>query len=313
MRPPRAPFWFGGASAMFATVLTHPMDLTKVRLQTRNTATAGIHRGAVATLIHVGRHEGIAAMFSGLSASLLRQATYTTTRFAVYDIIRDVMIRHQQQNQASGDKKIEFPAWKIAICGCIAGAAGAVVGNPADIVNIRMQNDGQLPLEQRRNYRHALDGLITMAKNEGWRSLYVGLGTNTQRAILMTLSQLGSYDFIKQRLVAYTSLKTDSVITHISASLLAGLIATTVCSPVDVIKTRVMNAPPGRYSSPTAALIETVRTEGLRALFKGWLPSYARLGPHTLITFMVLEQLNAVHTDLWRKRQQATLHPYHET
>lgn len=31
-----------------------------------------------------------------------------------------------------------------------AGACGGVVGTPADMVNVRMQNDVKLPLEQRR-------------------------------------------------------------------------------------------------------------------------------------------------------------------
>lgn len=34
-----------------------------------------------------------------------------------------------------------------------------MAGNPADVVNIRMQADGRLPLDQRRNYKHAI-GII---------------------------------------------------------------------------------------------------------------------------------------------------------
>jgi len=39
----------------------------------------------------------------------------------------------------------------------------------------------------------------------------------------------------------------DNVTTHFSASLLAGLVATTVCSPFDVIKTRIMNSKGKEY------------------------------------------------------------------
>lgn len=34
----------------------------------------------------------------------------------------------------------------------IGGFAGGFVGNPADLVNVRMQNDVKLPKEQRRKF-----------------------------------------------------------------------------------------------------------------------------------------------------------------
>lgn len=74
-----------------------------------------------------------------------------------------------------------------------------------------------------------------------------------------------------------------------------GLVATTVCSPVDVIKTRVMNDKGGEYKSAIDCFTKTVRSEGPGALFKGWLPSYIRLGPQTVLTFVFLEQLKALY------------------
>ena len=35
-----------------------------------------------------------------------------------------------------------------------------------------------------------------------------------------------------------------------------------------------------------------VRNEGLFSLWKGFTPYYARLGPHTVLTFIFLEQMN---------------------
>ena len=69
---------------------------------------------------------------------------------------------------------------RLAMAG-ISGAAGGVVGAPADMVNVRMQNDVKLPLDstQRRNYKHAIDGLIRIIREEGLmkvnrRHLYQG-------------------------------------------------------------------------------------------------------------------------------------------
>lgn len=52
------------------------------------------------------------------------------------------------------------------------------------------------------------------------------------------------------------------------------------------------------YSSTYDCFRKTVLSEGPLALFKGldsiivgWVPQWVRLGPHTIITFLMLEQL----------------------
>jgi dicarboxylate transporter 10 len=37
------------------------------------------------------------------------------------------------------------------------------------------------------------------------------------------------------------------------------------------------------------------RTEGPLSLFKGWVPAFTRLGPHTILTFVILEQIRAFY------------------
>ena len=174
-----------------------------------------------------------------------------------------------------------------------SGFLGGIAGNPADVLNVRMQNDRALPEAQRRNYKNAVDGLFRMAKEEGWKSLFRGVGANSMRAVLMTASQLASYDSFKRLLIQRAGME-DGLTTHFSASFLAGFVATTVCSPVDVIKTRVMSA-----HSKEGILILLRRIymeEGIRWTFRGFIPSFIRLGPHTICTFMFLEQ----HKKLYR-------------
>jgi dicarboxylate transporter 10 len=175
-----------------------------------------------------------------------------------------------------------------------SGFLGGIAGNPADILNVRMQNDASLPVEQRRNYKHAIDGLARMVKDEGVRSLFRGVWPNSIRAVLMTASQLASYDVFKAQLLQRTSLG-DDLTTHFTASIMAGFVATTVCSPVDVIKTRVMSA---KTQEGVVSLIKNITAkEGLGWVFKGWVPSFIRLGPHTVATFMFLEQ----HKKIYRR------------
>jgi dicarboxylate transporter 10 len=173
-----------------------------------------------------------------------------------------------------------------------SGFAGGVVGNPGDVLNVRMQHDAALPLEQRRNYKHAIDGIFRMSREEGISSLWRGVWPNSSRAVLMTVGQLATYDGFKRAILDKTSMG-DNLTTHFTASFLAGFVATTICSPVDVIKTRVMSAT--EKKGIVRLITETTRTEGLKWMFKGWVPSFIRVGPHTILTFLFLEQHKKIY------------------
>jgi dicarboxylate transporter 10 len=168
-----------------------------------------------------------------------------------------------------------------------SGFLGGIAGNPADVLNVRMQHDAALPPAEQRKYKHAIEGMIRMAREEGVKSLWRGVWPNSMRAALMTSSQLASYDGIKRALLANTSMK-DGTVTHFVASFAAGFVATTICSPVDVIKTRIMSA--SESKGLAKLLADTYRNEGPGWMFRGWVPSFIRLGPHTIATFLFLEQ-----------------------
>ena len=85
---------------------------------------------------------------------------------------------------------------------------------------VRMQNDAKLPPNERYNYRHAIDGLIRIQREETIRGLFRGLGPNINRAILMSASQLATYDKFKEMLLG-TGVFRDNYITHFGASSLS--------------------------------------------------------------------------------------------
>lgn len=164
---------------------------------------------------------------------------------------------------------------------------GGMVGNPADVSNVRMQHDASLPNVARRNYRSVFDALARMGKEEGFSGYVRGIWPNCICAAGMTSCQLASYDGFKTLLTGKVGLG-DTTSTQFIASILASLVATTVCSPSDVIKTKVMSASGG--SSMVQIVTDITKKEGLRWVFRGWLPSFVRLGPHTVATLLFLEQ-----------------------
>lgn len=313
----------GGIASIVAGCSTHPLDLIKVRMQLQGEATAAaaqpllrpaalaFHTSSAAAphhihitpppprvgLVSVGlriiQQDGAAALFSGVSATVLRQTLYSTTRMGLYDILK-----HKWTDPDTNT----MPLLRKITAGLIAGGVGAAVGNPADVAMVRMQADGRLPAGERRNYRSVVDAISRMSKSEGIGSLWRGSSLTVNRAMLVTASQLASYDHFKE-MILERGLMDDGLGTHVAASFGAGFVASVASNPVDVIKTRVMNmrveagaAPP--YSGAVDCAVKTIRAEGAMALYKGFIPTISRQGPFTVVLFVTLEQLRKLFKDV---------------
>lgn len=79
--------------------------------------------------------------------------------------------------------------------------------------------------------------------------------------------------------------------------MIAGFFAAAVTSPVDVVKTRIMNQKFDSkgmgmiYKNTLDCFVKTIRAEGVLGLYKGFFPNWIRIGPHTVVTFVVYERL----------------------
>ena len=113
--------------------------ILQVRLQLGSTG------GPFGVAMNLIKNEGFGTLYTGLSAGLLRQATYTTARLGIHSNIVDYL------KDLNNGKALPL-TWKMG-AGLAAGGIGAVFGSPADLSLIRMQADGTLPLDQRRNYK----------------------------------------------------------------------------------------------------------------------------------------------------------------
>lgn len=120
------------------------------------------------------------------------------------------------------------------------------------------------------SYKHAFDGLYQVYKSEGISRLFNGATTATTRAALITVGQLSMYDQFKYMMLHnFTSIFKDNLLTHFTASLMAGGAATTITQPLDVIKTRLMSSAPGTYKSIAHCATSVFRQYGLLGFFKG--------------------------------------------
>lgn len=162
-----------------------------------------------------------------------------------------------------------------------------------------MQNDGSLPPHLRRNYRHIFDAWRQIKRQEGWKAFGQGLWPNAFRCGMMTSCQLASYDSFRDLIAATTGIHNDHPGLHLSASFLAALVATTLCSPIDVVKTQLMGS--SSRQGILHVVTELTAVEGMRWVFRGWTPGFVRLGPQTMATLILLEQHKRLYRDFKEK------------
>lgn len=170
------------------------------------------------------------------------------------------------------------------------------MASPADLVKVRMQADGRMVSQGLQpRYSGPFDALNKIISTEGFKGLWKGVYPNAQRAFLVNMGELACYDqakhFIIQNHISY-----DNIYGHSLASVMSGLSATALSCPADVVKTRMMNQGAskdghGMYKNSYDCLVKAVRNEGLRALWKGFFPTWARLGPWQFVFWVTYEKL----------------------
>jgi hypothetical protein len=294
----------GGIANTISAAATNPIDVVKVRLQLQAleptavmSSTAATVAGTVAPTRYLGfghglktivQEEGWYGLAKGWQASLLREFMYSGIRFGMYDQVKEFY--EDQVFHTSPAEQRRTPLYIKLLSGATSGGIGSALVNPMDLVKVRMQADrtgtrynNSFTFACRKIYQE--EGLI--------RGFYRGVAPTTFRAMVLTAAQLPSYDHMKETLLHHTPLK-EGVTVHMICSMFAGLTAATASSPLDVMKTQIMNETKlGGRNVLGRAFMQVLRTEGIPGFFKGWLANWFRLGPHTIISLMAYEELRA--------------------
>merc|ERR1711892_405002 len=282
------------AAASVAEGATYPLDLTKTRLQIQvEIATAGgsnkaQYRGMFKTAMGIAKEEGLLHLWRGMLPALYRHAIYTGFRMSAYEEIR---------NRLSKNDKNGFSLWKKVIAGMLAGGIGQFMASPTDLIKTQIQMEGRRRLLGEPARVHGMmDAFNKIVAQAGVAGLWRGCWPNVQRAALVNLGDLSTYDSVKEAILLHTSPEDNST-THCLSSACAGLVGAIMGTPADVVKARVMNQPTdsfGRgtvYKNSLECLMVTVRGEGFMALYKGFLPCWLRMAPWSLTFWLSFEQI----------------------
>jgi hypothetical protein len=232
------------------------------------------------TVSKITGEEGVRALWKGVNAAWLREASYTSLRLGLYEPVKVLV----------GADAADAPFYKKFAAGSVAGAIGSVAGNPFDVLKTKlMTSTGK-----------ELPSLVGTAKelfaNQGIGGFYRGIDSNIARAMVLNGTKMACYDQAKGMIVESTGWERQAAQTTFVSAVFAGFFMTCTVSPFDMVRTRLMNQPADAkiYNNAFDCMVKIARQEGPLTFWRGFMPIWSRFAPTTTLQLIMFEQLRGM-------------------
>eukprot|EP00980_Cylindrotheca_fusiformis_P013932 scaffold3618_cov129-Cylindrotheca_fusiformis.AAC.32 len=234
-----------GGAAVITVSFIHPIDVVKTRIQISSDYGK---LGMGGTVTKITGEEGVLALWKGVNAAWLREASYTSLRLGLYEPVKVLF----------GANGTDAPFYKKFAAGSAAGALGSLAGNPFDVLKTRlMASSGR-----------EVPSLLSTAKDllakQGVGGFYRGIDSNIARAMVLNGTKMACYDQAKGFVVDTTGWSRQSPQTTFFSAVAAGFFMTCTVSPFDMVRTRLMNQPSDAkiYNNAVDCMIKIAKNEG---------------------------------------------------
>uniref|UniRef100_A0A915DZC0 H15 domain-containing protein n=1 Tax=Ditylenchus dipsaci TaxID=166011 RepID=A0A915DZC0_9BILA len=147
----------GGCSGACQSLVSNPLEIVKVRLQT----VGEISNSAKLNAFTVIRELGISNLYRGLQACLIRDISFASMYFPVYGYAK----------KSTSNEKGENGPLSMFLSALVAGSPAAFFATPADVIKTRLQ---VAPRPGHTVYNGVADCFSKLIKEEGFGALWKG-------------------------------------------------------------------------------------------------------------------------------------------
>jgi len=247
-----------------------PVNMCKVQMQLYETGSLYF------TSRNIIRNAGLSGLWTGLVPSLHRQLVYGQLRIGIYNSM-------VHMTSGTGEKMM---------LGVASGAFSALIANPFDLMLVRKQAEHSVSKSNRLYHMNSFDNMKILRDELGLRGMFRrGVLPTVTRAAVITCFEQATYTECKHFMMRYRF--KDNIVTHLTSSFIAGLVASIVTCPIDVVKTHVMTTKGNASVSVMKKSLELLRRPHL--LYRGFLPYYLKVGPWAMVMFVVFEQYKRIY------------------
>lgn len=177
----------GAAARTFAGFVLMPLTVIKVRFESNLYS----YPSMFSAIKDIQRREGFRGFFSGFGATAIRDAPYAGLYVLFYEMLKSNLgaLAHKADGTVMGTPLASSINFGSAI---LAGAACSAVSNPFDAVKTRIQL-------QPSRYRNMWQAWYKMITEDGFRSLWSGLGLRMGRKALSSALAWTLYEELIRR------------------------------------------------------------------------------------------------------------------
>ncbi|XP_029796389.1 mitochondrial glycine transporter isoform X1 [Suricata suricatta] len=268
-------FLCGSISGTCSTLLFQPLDLLKTRLQTLQPSAHGSRRiGMLALLWTVVRTESVLGLWKGMSPSIVRCVPGIGIYFGTLYSLKQHFLRGHPPT-----------ALESVILGVGSRSVAGVCMSPITVIKTRYESG-------RYGYESVFSALRSICRSEGHRGLFSGLTATLLRDAPFSGIYLMFYNQTKN-IVTPDQLDAGLIpAVNFGCGLFAGVLASLVTQPADVIKTH-MQLSPGEFRWIGQAATLIFRDYGLRGFFRGGVPRALRRTLMAAMAWTVYEEMMA--------------------
>ncbi|XP_012690300.1 solute carrier family 25 member 35 [Clupea harengus] len=288
-------FVLSGMAACGACLFTNPLEVVKTRMQLQGELKSrGTYQVYYRNVFHafytIGKVDGIAGLQKGLVPGLVYQFVMNGVRLGSYAII-------ESSGYIQTDGKVS--AVKSIVAGAIAGIVGAYMGSPIYLVKTHLQSQAtsSIAVGHQHKHRGMLHALADIHKQHGIMGLWRGSSAAIPRVSVGSAAQLYTFSASKELVTNLQLFPEGSWLISLTSGMVSSVAVVSAMTPFDVVSTRLYNQPVDHlgkgelYRGFSDCFSKTLKKEGFTGLYKGLGASYFRLGPHTIVSLLLWDEL----------------------
>lgn len=286
----------GTCGGIAVTLVGHPFDTVKVRLQTQDFAKP-IYSGALDCAKKTVQWEGLPGLYKGVTSPLAGQMLFRSIMFGAFGQTKTWFATNK-------DGSVRAPRYSdFYKAGAVTGGIAAFVEGPIDFYKSQIQVQ-IIRARADPKYKPAYTSVFSCVKatlaTNGYRGPFQGLGPTLLRNIPANCIYLGSFEVMKDKLALRRGCKKTELPAAyvISAGGLGGIMYWLSIYPIDVIKsamaTDALEPSKRKYPDMATTYKKLMAEGGPSRFYRGFTPCLARAAPANGIMLYTVDKVTAL-------------------
>lgn len=268
----------GAIGGINITLIGHPFDTLKVRLQTQPQHPP-LYTGLLDCLKKTVKWEGMRGLYTGMTSPLIGQMLFRAALFLSHSETKQIMSENNTK---------ELGSHHYFIAGAIGWGVGSIIECPFDVIKSQLQVqiiESKTHENAKPKFTSMHDCGIQIWKTNGIRGLYHGYFSHLLRNLPAGALHLGIYDVLRHKWADKEGITVNQLRMYqdMTCGSVAGVIFWTAVYPLDVIKSTLqadsVDKQFRKYSSTWDCTKKLYADGGVRSFYRGLTPCVLRAIP----------------------------------